>query len=402
MISNEILDELLKNYKEPADLLGQEGILKQLSTALYKRALEGEMSDHLGYNKHERKLKPDDNARNGYSQKTIQGEFGKAIIDIPRDRKGEFEPKIIEKGQVRVGDLDHKIISLYARGMSTRDIEAQLKEMYGVDVSPTLISSVTEQVMDEVKQWQNRPLDSVYPIVYMDCLVIKVRENGRVINKSLYLALGINMQGNKELLGMWISTNEGSKFWLNVLTEIQNRGVKDIFIGCVDGLIGFPKAIESVYPKTSVQLCIVHMVRNSVSFVSWRDRKELCHDLKSIYSSATEEEAQLSLQCFCEKWDEKYPSISKSWKNNWAYIIPFFEFPQEIRKAIYTTNAIESINSSLRKVIKRQQIFPSDDAAFKMVYLAIRNFSQKWTMPIKDWKPALNRFGIIYGDRLYA
>ncbi len=402
MISNEILDELLKNYKEPADLLGQDGILKQLTTALYNRALEGEMSDHLGYNKHERKLKPDDNVRNGYSQKTIQGEFGQAIIDIPRDRKGEFEPKIIEKGQVRVGDLDHKIISLYARGMSTRDIEAQLKEMYGVDVSPTLISSVTNEVMDEVKQWQNRALDSVYPIVYMDCLVVKVRENARVINKSLYLALGINMQGNKELLGMWISTNEGSKFWLNVLTEIQNRGVKDIFIACVDGLIGFPKAIESVYPKTSVQLCIVHMVRNSVAFVSWRNRKELCHDLKSIYSSATEEEAQLNLKCFCEKWDEKYPSISKSWKNNWAYIIPFFEFPQEIRKAIYTTNAIESINSSLRKVIKRQQIFPSDDAAFKMVYLAMRNFSQKWTMPIKDWKPALNRFDIIYGDRLYA
>ena len=399
-IRKEVLDELLKEYKTPPDLFGEGGILKQLTTALVERALEAELSTHLGYEKHERKPSGESNSRNGYSQKRIQGDFGVAEIAVPRDRAGEFEPLLVKKGQNRLSGLDEKIISLYARGMSVRDIQAQLEEMYGVEVSPTLISNVTNAVMDEVKQWQNRPLDAVYPILFMDCLVVKVRDNGVVINKALYFALAINMEGQKELLGMWISPNEGAKFWLSVLTELRNRGVKDILVACVDGLTGFPNAIQTVFPKTTVQLCIVHMVRNSVAFVSWQQRKQVCADLKAIYSAATESEAEFNLELFAEKWDKQYPSISKSWRNHWQHIIPFFAFPPEIRKVIYTTNAIESMNSSLRKVIKSQQIFPSDDAAFKLVYLAMRNISKKWTMPIKDWKPALNRFAIMFEDRL--
>jgi putative transposase len=401
-ISKEILDELLKDYKTPPDLFGEGGILKQLTTALVERALEAELSTHLGYKKHERKPSSSSNSRNGYSPKTIQGEFGKAEISVPRDREGEFEPQLVKKGQSRISGLDEKIISLYARGMSVRDIQAQLEEMYGVEVSPGLISNVTDAVMDEVKQWQHRPLEAVYPIVYLDCLVVKVRESGRVVNKSLYFALGVNLEGHKELLGMWISLNEGAKFWLAVLTEIQNRGVKDIFIACVDGLTGFPNAIETVFPKTQVQLCIVHMVRNSVAFVSWQQRKQVCRDLKAIYSAATESEAEFNLELFAEKWDKQYPSISKSWRSHWQHIIPFFAYPPEIRKVIYTTNAIESMNSSLRKVIKSKQIFPTDEAAFKLVYLAMQNISKNWTMPIKDWKPALNRFAIEFEGRLHT
>jgi putative transposase len=400
-IRKELLDELLQECKTPPDLFGEGGILKQLTTALVERALEAELSTHLGYKKHESRPEGQSNSRNGYSQKTIQGEFGVAEIAVPRDRQGEFEPQMVKKGQSRLSGLDEKIVALYARGMSVRDIQGQLQEMYGVEVSPALISNVTDAVIDEVKQWQNRPLDAVYPIVFLDCLVIKVRDNGRVINKSLYFALGVNMDGYKELLGMWISPNEGAKFWLSVLTEIRNRGVKDILIACVDGLTGFPNAIETVFPKTQVQLCIVHMVRNSVAFVPWQQRKQVCADLKAIYAATTESEAEFNLELFAEKWDKLYPSISKSWRSHWANIIPFFAFPLEIRRAIYTTNAIESMNSSLRKVIKSQQIFPSDEAAFKLVYLAMRNISKKWTMPIRDWKPALNRFAILFEDRFH-
>lgn len=400
-IRKEILDELLKEYKTPPDLFGEAGIIKELTTALVERILEAELSTHLGYEKHQRNATAENNYRNGYSTKTIQGEFGEAEIAVPRDRQGEFEPLLVKKGQRRIAGLDEKIVSLYARGMSVRDIQAQLQDMYGVEVSPTLISNVTDTVIDEVKQWQNRPLNTIYPIVFLDCLVIKVRDNGRVINKSLYFALGINIEGQKELLGMWISPNEGAKFWLSVLTEIHNRGVKDIFIACVDGLTGFPSAIETVFPHTTVQLCIVHMVRNSVAFVGWQQRKQVCADLKTIYGAATESEAEFNLELFAEKWDEQYPSISKSWRTHWQHIIPFFAFPLEIRKVIYTTNAIESMNSCLRKVIKNQQIFPNDESAFKLVYLAMRNISKKWTMPIKDWKPALNRFDILFGDRLH-
>lgn len=399
--SPEILDELLKDYQTPEDLLGQGGILKQLTAALVERCLNAEMKTHLEEEQAESEIegKKSGNRRNGHSQKTIKGEFGHAQINIPRDRNGEFEPQIIKKGQTRFNGFDGKILSLYARGMSTRDIAAQLQDLYGVEVSAGLISNVTEAVEEERKAWQNRALDSLYPIVYFDAIVVKVRQDGRVINKAIHLALGVNLSGNKELLGMWITQNESAKFWLQVLSELQNRGLKDIFIACCDGLTGLADAIEAVFPKTQVQLCIVHMVRNSLSYVSYRDRKAVAADLKLIYSAATELEAEQRLVEFAEVWDKQYPTISKSWMTHWQRIIPFFAYPPEIRKAIYTTNAIESMNMTIRKVTKNHRTFPTDESALKVVYLAIANIAKKWTMPIRDWKPALNRFAIEFADR---
>ncbi len=395
----ELLDELLKNYKNPEDLLGEGGILKQLTKALVERCLEAEMKTHLEEQRAEAEPTQPKNRRNGHSKKTIKGEFGEAEIAIPRDRTSEFEPQIVSKGQTRFNGFDDKILSLYARGMSTRDIQAQLQDLYGVEVSAGLISNVTDAVEEERKLWQNRPLDRVYPIVYFDALVVKVRQDGRVINKAVHLALGVNRSGTKELLGLWMTQNESAKFWLQVLTELQNRGLKDILIACVDGLTGFPDAIEAVFPKTRVQLCIVHLVRNSLSYVSYKDRKAVAADLRLIYTSNTETEAEQRLVEFAETWDKQYPTISKSWMNHWQRIIPFFAFPNEIRKAIYTTNAIESMNMTLRKVLKNHRAFPTDDSAMKVIYLAIQNVSKKWTMPIRDWKPALNRFAIEFGDR---
>jgi len=396
----EILDELLKGYENPEDLLGESGILKQLSAALVERCLNAEMKTHLDEQRSEpsERTTPN-NRRNGHSKKTIKGEFGEAEIEVPRDRNSQFEPIIVKKGQTRFDGFDDKILSLYARGMSTRDIQAQLQELYGVEVSPGLISNVTDAVEDERKLWQNRGLDPVYPIVYFDAIVVKVRQDGRVLNKAIHLALAVNLSGTKELLGMWMTQNESAKFWLSVLTQLQNRGLKDIFIACVDGLTGFPDAIEAVFPKTQVQLCIVHMVRNSLSYVSYKDRKAVAADLRLIYTASTQTEAEQQLVSFADKWDKQYPTISRSWLNHWQRIIPFFAFPPEIRTAIYTTNAIESLNMTLRKVIKNHRAFPTDDSALKVVYLALQNIAKKWTMPIRDWKPALNRFAIEFGDR---
>lgn len=396
----ELLDELLKNYKNPEDLVGDGGILKQLTAALVERCLNAEIEHHM----EEERAEPIEenvprNRRNGHSKKTIKGEFGEAEIAIPRDRNGAFEPVIVAKGQTRFDGFDSKILSLYSRGMTVRDIQAQLQDLYGVDVSSGLISKVTEAVEEERRVWQNRGLDPVYPIVYFDALIVKVRQDGRVINKAMHLALGVNLQGQKELLGMWMTQNESAKFWLSVLTELQNRGLKDIFIACCDGLTGFPDAIEAVFPKTQVQLCIVHLVRNSLSYVSYKDRKAVAADLKLIYSASTEAEAEQQLVAFAEKWDKPYPTISRSWMNHWQRVIPFFAFPAEIRKAIYTTNAIESLNMTLRKVIKNHRAFPTDESAMKVIYLAIHNIAKKWTMPIRDWKAALNRFAIDFGDR---
>ncbi|MBD1847675.1 IS256 family transposase [Cyanobacteria bacterium FACHB-63] len=397
----ELLDELLKNYKSPEDLVGEGGILKQLTAALVERCLNAEMEHHLEEGRIESvEENTPRNRRNGYSQKTIKGEFGAAEIDIPRDRNGAFEPIIVPKGQTRFDGFDGKILSLYARGMSVRDIQAQLQDLYGVEVSAGLISKVTDAVEEERKLWQNRGLDRVYPIVYFDAIVVKVRQDGRVINKAIHLALGVNLSGNKELLGMWMTQNESAKFWLSILTELQNRGLKDIFIACCDGLTGFADAIEAVFSKTQVQLCIVHMVRNSLSYVSYKDRKAVAADLRLIYTAATEAEAEQQLVAFAEKWDKQYPIISRSWMNHWTRVIPFFAFPPEIRRAIYTTNAIESLNMTLRKVIKNHRAFPTDESALKVVYLAMQNIAKKWTMPISNWKPALNRFAIEFGDRL--
>lgn len=398
-INMELIDALLKGCKTPEDVFGKSGVMKQITKAIVERALEAELTDHLGYEKHDSQGIKSGNSRNGSSAKTLKCESGAVDIEVPRDRNGDFSPQFVRKNQTRFDGFDDKIIALYSRGMSTRDIQAQLEEMYGAEISPTLISNVTEAVIDEVKCWQSRPLERLYPIVYLDALTIKVQENKSVINKAFYLALGINLEGHKELLGIWVSQNEGSKFWLNVLTELKNRGLEDIFIACVDGLNGFPEAIEAVYPKAQVQLCIVHMVRNSLKYVGWKERKTVASDLRRIYRSATADEAELELAGFAEKWDEKFPSISKSWSTHWANITPFFEYPADIRKVIYTTNAIESLNASLRKVIKTKRVFPSDMSAIKLLYLALKNISKKWTMPIHDWKSALNRFMIMFGDR---
>lgn len=320
-------------------------------------------------------------------------------IAVPRDRQGEFEPVIVKKGQTRFNGFDDKILSLYARGMTTRDIQEQLQELYGVEVSHGLISNVTEAVEAERKGWQNRTLDEIYPIVFLDALVVKVRHEGRVINKAVHLALGVNLEGKKELLGIWMTQNESSKFWLSVMTELQNRGVKDIFIACVDGLTGFPEAIEAVFPKTRVQLCIVHLIRNSLRYVSWKDRKAIATDLKMVYGAATESEAEQALVDFGERWDKQYPTISKSWLNHWERVIPFFAFPHDIRKAIYTTNAIESMNMTLRKVLRNHRSFPNDESVMKVIFLAVNNISKKWTMPIRNWKSALNRFAIEFEGR---
>lgn len=396
----EMLDELLKNCKTSDDIFGENGLVKQFVKSITERALQAELTTHLGYEKHEIKGKNSGNSRNGTSSKVIKGEFGQTEIEIPRDRTGSFEPQLIQKGQTRFDGFDDKILSMYARGLSTRDIQAQLQELYGVEVSPTLISNVTDAVLDEVKIWQSRPLDHIYPIIYLDAIVVKIRADKQVVNKAIHLALGINMDGEKELLGMWCNTTEGAKFWLSVLTELKNRGVQDVLICCCDGLTGFPSAIEAVFPKAKIQLCIVHMVRQSLRYVGWKERKAVAADLKLIYGSATLDEAEMALTAFAEKWDNQFPTISQIWLRHWENITPFFDYPPEIRKVIYTTNAIESMNMTLRKVMKNKRVFPSDDAAFKQIYLALQNISKKWTMPIRDWKPALARFMIEFEGRV--
>ncbi|MBM0745763.1 IS256 family transposase (plasmid) [Phormidium sp. CLA17] len=395
----ELLDQLLQGYEKPEDLLGDGGILKQLTQALVERCLEAEMQTHIEAHRTQPEALKPNNRRNGHSKKTIKGEFGEAEIAIPRDRAGEFEPIIVQKRQTRFDGFDDKILSLYARGMSTRDITAQLQDLYGVEVSAGLISNVTEAVEEERKVLAESWAGAGLPNCLLDAIVVKVRQDGRVINKAVHLALAVNLSGTKELLGMWMTQNESSKFWLQVLTELQNRGLKDIFVACCDGLTGFPDAIEAVFPRTTVQLCIVHMVRNSLSYVSYKDRKAVAADLRLVYTASTEALAEQYLVELAEQWDKQYPTISKSWMNHWQRITPFFAFPNEIRKAIYTTNAIESVNMTLRKVLKNHRAFPTDESALKVVYLAIQNISKKWTMPIKDWKPALNRFAIAYDDR---
>ena len=400
-VSQELLASLLADYKKPEDLIGENGLLKQLTKLLVEKALDAELTEHLGHERHETVANAGGNTRNGKSKKTLKGEFGELPIEVPRDRNGTFEPQLIPKHQTRWAGFDDKIIYLYARGMTVREIQSHLEEMYGAEVSPSLISSVTDAVADEVKAWQARPLDAIYPIVYLDCIHVKVRE-GAVRVKAVYLAIGITMAGEKEVLGLWLAQTEGAKFWLQVVTELRNRGVQDIFIACVDGLKGFPDAIEAVFPKAVVQLCIVHMVRHSLNYVSWKRRKDVAADLRRIYTARTAEEAELMLGEFEAKWDAEYLPIGQSWRRNWSRLIPFFDYPPEIRKVIYTTNAIESVNMSLRKLTKNRGSFPSDEALTKLFYLALRNISQKWTLPIRDWKAALTRFTIQFGDRISA
>src|SRR5437868_2274796 len=399
-ITDEVLNELLKEYQKPEDLLGQNGLLKQLQKRLLEKALGAELTDHLGYEKHEAAGRNSGNSRNGSGSKTLKGEFGELPMAVPRDRNVTFEPQIVGKGQRRFEGFDHAIISLYARGLTTREIEGHLLEIYGVEVSPTLVSHVTDAVSADVQLWQNRPLEEVYPIVYFDALWGKVRENGQVVKVAVYLALGITMSGQKEVLGMWAANSEGAKFWLHVLTELKNRGVRDIFIGCVDGLKGFPDAMQAVFPATAVQLCVVHMVRNSLNYVGWKERKAVALDLKQIYRAATVAEAEQALGQFEQKWDRKYPSISKSWRTHWPELITFLKYPADIRRAIYTTNAIESLNRALRKISKNRGVFPHEESLLKLYYMALERIAKKWTMPIHNWSAALNRFAIEFAERM--
>src|SRR6202142_3330517 len=385
-IDKKLIDELLTNYKKPEDIIGENGLLKELTKAILERALTAEMTDHLGYEKHDPAGHHRGNTRNGKSKKTLKGDFGELQLETPRDRKANF---------------DDKMISMYARGMTTREIQGHLEEMYGIEVSPALISNVTDAVLEEVKLWQGRPLEELYPIVYLDALMVKVRDEGHVQNKAIYVVLGVNLEGQKEVLGLWVAQNEGAKFWLQVLTELRNRGVKDIFIACVDGLKGFPEAIEVVYPRTEVQLCFVHLVRASLNYVPWKLRKPVVADLQSIYRAATASEAEQHLQELESKW-KAYPSVSQVWRRNWARITPFFHYPPDIRKAIYTTNSVESLNRSLRKIIKTRGGFPNEEAALKLLFLALRQAAKKWTMPIHHWREALNHFTILWPDRMPA
>jgi putative transposase len=400
-IKTELIDELLKDYKKPEDIIGEHGLLKQFVKAVLERAMHAELTDHLGYLKHSPAGHNSGNSRNGTSSKTVKGDFGEVTIEVPRDRAGSFEPQILPKHQTRFTGFDDKIVSMYARGMTTREIEGHLKEIYGVEVSAGLISQVTEAVSEEVKAWQNRPLEPLYAIVYLDALYVKMRHDGRVENRAVYVAIGVDLEGKKDVLGLWTSANEGAKFWLSVLTELKNRGVKDLFIVCVDGLKGFPQAVEAAFPQAQVQLCIVHLVRASLRYVNWKERKAVAADLKPIYRAATAIEAEMELDNFLRQWGEKYKAIGKLWKENWEHIIPFFAFPAEVRKVIYTTNAVESLHMSLRKIIKNRGSFPSEEAALKLLFLGLQNVSAKWEV-VQHWKAALNQFEILWGDRIKA
>ena len=397
----DIIDQMLDNIDfrglTQAEVVGRDGLIKQLTGKILQRALETEMTEHLGYVKNSNDGDNSGNSRNGHTGKTVLLENQSAIINVPRDRNGTFEPIIVPKHEKRVPLFNDQIISMYSYGMTDKQIREHLENVYNIDVSPDLISRVTNEVLDEVREWQNRPLEKSYAIVYLDALRVKSRQEGKSLNKSVYVALGVNFEDQKEVLGLWIAETEGAKFWMGVLTQIKNRGVEDILIACMDGLTGFPDALRAIYPQTRIQLCIVHMVRNSTKFVSYKDLRNVCKDIKSIYSANTEEAGLEALEELGEKWNDKYPMIYQSWQRHWADLSEFFKYPSEIRKAIYTTNAIESLNFSLRKVIKNKLLFVNDDAIMKILYLAIRNASEKWTMPIKNWGQALNQLAIEFG-----
>ena len=392
-ITPELLDQLLANYEKPKDLTGAEGLFKQLKKALIERALGAELSDHLGYEKGDPAGRGSGNSRNGTSAKTILTEDGEIDIAVPRDRAGSFEPLLIAKGQTRFDGFDDKILSLYARGMTVREIQGHLSELYGAEVSPDLISRVTDAVLDEVREWQTRPLDPVYPVVFFDALRVKIRDEGMVKNKAVYVALALNPDGEKEVLGLWIEQTEGAKFWLKVINDLKTRGVNDILIAVVDGLKGFPEAIASVYPQTVVQTCIVHLIRNSLAFVAWKDRKAILPAIKAIYRAENADMALVRLEEFEDEWGKRYPAIGQAWRRAWEHVVPFFAFAPGVRKMIYTTNAV-----SLRKIIKTRGSFPNDDAALKLLYLAIKNAGLRWRRGV-EWTAAMGQFAIQFGSR---
>lgn len=399
----ELIDELIKGYTGPEEILGKEGLFGQLKKALIERMLAAEMAEHLGYERGADKPSGTSNQRHGYSAKTVITEDGAVELEIPRDKEGTFEPIVVKKHQRRLSGFDQRVLGLYARGMTVREIQAWVQEHYGTEVSADLISSITDAVNEEVKTWQNRPLEPMYPVVFFDALRVKIRDEGHVKNKAVYVALGIKVDGTKDILGLWIEQTEGAKFWLKVMTELKNRGMQDCLITVVDGLKGFPEAIQAVFPEAQVQLCIVHLIRGSLEFVSWKDRKAVAAALKGIYTAATVAQAELELAAFeSSDWGRRYSMIGPMWRRNWQQVIPFLAYPQEVRRVIYTTNALEGVNRQLRKIIKNRGSFPNDEAAFKLLYLAVRNIVRDWTMPPREWRVAMNQFAILFGDRFIS
>jgi len=396
-IDPQLLNQLLAGKKTAGDI---EDLLKDLRKAFIEHALQGELTDLLGYPKHQVAGRNSGNSRNGHSRKRVKTDESEIEIDIPRDRQGQFEPQLIAKHQTRWEGFDETILALYARGMSTRDIQSFLKEKYDVPVSPEFVSSVCESVSAGVQEWRTRPLDKIWPILYLDALFLKVRDEGKVVTKALYLAVGVNLAGRKELLGLWLGESEGAKFYAQILTELQSRGVERILILCCDGLKGLPEAVETYFPQAVVQTCVVHLIRRSLSFVNYKDRKGVASDLKPVYQAATETEALQALEQFQLKWEKRYPMIAKSWRANWSRVRPMFELPPEIRRAVYTTNVIESLNFSLRKIIKNRAAFPNDEAVFRLIFLGLQPVSRKWTMPIKNWKPALQQLALLFEDQI--
>ena len=402
-VIDRMLDQIDFHGMTAEELAGENGLLKQLTRRFYSRALDAEMDEHLGYKKNDNAGDNSGNSRNGYTTKTVITEDNDTIeIQVPRDRNSTFDPVIIPKHEKRTPLFNDQIISMYSFGMSTRDIQRHLQQVYGVEVSPETISNITESVMADVREWQNRPLEKSYPILFLDALRVNSRQDGKNINKALYVALAINWEGRKEVLGLWLADTEGAKFWMSVLTDIKNRGIEDILIACMDGLTGFPDAVKAVFPNTHIQHCIVHMIRNSTKFVSYKDLKAVCRDLKEVYSAVNAGSGHEALEEFGKKWNDKYPMIQASWERNWNNLTEFFNYPEDIRRAIYTTNAIESLNFSLRKVTRNKSSFPDDDSIYKVMYLAIKNASARWTMSIKDWGLAVNQFAILFDGRVHG
>jgi putative transposase len=398
-IPDEVIDQLLAGARTEEEIAGPDGVLAQLTKRLIERAMEVELTDHLGYEPHAEPPGGTGNTRNGTSPKTLVTEHGQVAIDAPRDRNSSFEPTIVRKRQRRFQGFDDKILALYSRGLSTRDIAAHLEEIYGVKVSRDLISKVTDAVMDDAHAWAKRPLEDVYPVVFLDAMVLKIRDGGSVQRKACYLALGITLEGERDVLGMWFQDTEGAKFWMQVLAELKQRGIQDILICCVDGLKGFPEAIEAIFPKTTVQTCVVHLLRHSLRYVPRREREQVARDLKPVYTAIDADAAQAALESFDDKWGQRFPVITQAWLNAWEYVIPFLAFEPEVRRVIYTTNAIEALNRQLRKAIKTKGHFPNEDAARKLIYLALQNAVPQWTRT-RNWTNALLAFKIHFGDRV--
>ena len=403
-LTEEMIEQLkadLLKAKNYDDLMGKEGAIKKLLAQSLEQMLEGELTEHLGYEKHSPAGKNTGNSRNGKTHKTLKNDNGEIEITVPRDRNGEFDPIIVKKYERTIGPIEDKIISMYAKGMTTRDIQSHIQEMYGLDISATLVSNITDKIVHIATEWQNRPLEGIYPIVFFDAIHYKVRDDSKkVVSKAAYTCLGVELSGRKDLLGLWVGEAEGANFWLSVLTELKNRGVKEILIACIDGLKGFPDAIQTVFPKTEIQLCVIHQIRNTLKYIASKDQKEFMKQLKTVYTAPTEEAAQENLILLEENWSKKYSLALKSWRKNWDNLATFFKYPDEIRKIIYTTNSVESVHRQFRKVTKAKSLFPNDDALKKMLYLAYRDLSRKWTFPIRNWSIVLSHFSIIFEERL--